>query len=181
MKRYIKRYFAFIFLAMIAAIAILVGLYYSTLATIVTSFATSYGLTSIFIAAFLLDVIAQPLAPDLPIIAGLYYGLNPFSVIIVATAASFLASITAFYLGRMLGEKGLRAFINEKKYNKWKKAADRYGDWVLPVAALTPVPYVPACWMAGTFRLNFVKFLALTIIPRFVRFSIVVYLALFLI
>ena len=60
-------------------------------------------------------------------------------------------------------------------FYKYKKIKNRYlkYSFIVPIAALTPVPYVPICWISGIFKMNKFKFLIYAMIPRTIRLGLI--------
>ncbi|MFH1682563.1 MAG: VTT domain-containing protein [Candidatus Woesearchaeota archaeon] len=131
-----------------------------------------YGLLAVFIIAFVSDMLMQPIGPDVPLVVGILAGMGPIKVTAVVILASAIATVLGYYLGLKLGADGLKRIYGEKKYAKLVKTYHRY-HFIVPIAALTPVPYVPVCWFSGILKMDFVKFLLYAIIPRAIRLIVV--------
>ena len=137
----------------------------------------AYGLIAVFLIAFLSDAIMQPIGPDVPILTGILLGLNPILVFLVALAASGLATIVGYYVGRKYGAKGFRRFYGKERYKKLIKTYNKY-HFIVPIAAITPIPYVPVCWISGIMKMHKIKFLLYSIGSRGVRlFAVTVFAA----
>ena len=170
-KKKIKLSFL-LFLFAILLILALTYLLYPHIREFIQSSIEVYGFFAIFIISYLSDIIMQPVAPDLPIILGIFFGLDPILVTLMAIFASFLATITGYYLGVWLGASGFLIFYGEKKYRKVKKMYLKY-RLIIPLAAVSPVPYVPVCWISGMFRMNVIRFFLYAMIPRSFRLIII--------
>ena len=165
-----------IFMILILAIFLFIFLSYSSFKTEILSFVNSYGYTAIFISSFLLDLLFQPLAPDVSLIGGILADLNIYYVLLYVLIGSSLASILGYALGRIYGEVGIKKIYGERKYNKWKDQYYKHGRIILLAAALTPLPYTPLCWISGIFKLKKTEFFVFAILARIVRFVSVAYL-----
>ncbi|HLC81990.1 MAG TPA: hypothetical protein VJH68_05020 [Candidatus Nanoarchaeia archaeon] len=44
---------------------------------------------------------------------------------------------------------------------------------MVPIAAFTPVPYVPVCWIAGMLKMEKLKYFLYAMFPRSVRLGLV--------
>ena len=137
----------------------------------------TYGVAGVFIASFILDLLMQPIGPDIPLMGGILGGMWPITAFTAAIAGSVLASLSGYWLGRRYGEYGIKKIYGQKKYIRWKRFFRRWGRWSLLIAALTPVPYVPLCWTSGIFRLGIWRFFVYAIIPRALRFIAVMLFA----
>jgi membrane protein YqaA with SNARE-associated domain len=165
-----KRFFSFLFF--VALIFFLVLIFLPQLENSVQSYIIQYGLLAIFLVAFLADILMQPIGPDVPLFLGIVLGLHPIQVLGVVLIASLLATSFGYYLGLKFGTGGFLHFYGEKKYNKIKDRYLKY-DFIVPIAALTPVPYVPICWVSGIFKMNKMRFLIYAMVPRTIRLSLI--------
>jgi len=105
-------------------------------------------------------------------------GLNVYLVLLAVIAASLIASIIGYTLGYIYGEVGIENIYGKTKYEKWKNKFAKYGKVTLLAAALTPVPYVPFCWVSGIFRMKKVNFAIYALLARTIRFMAGAYLTL---
>ena len=60
--------------------------------------------------------------------------------------------------------------------SKYKSLFKKYGKWAVFLAAIGPIPWVPFCWLAGSFKMKFKKFAFYGLIPRAIRIAIVVFI-----
>ena len=162
----------FPFLFFISIIFLLVLVFLPRVENQVQSFIISYGLIAVFLIAFLADLLMQPIGPDVPLYIGVVFGLHPIQVLAIVLFASSLATVLGYYLGIKFGTEGFCKFYGEKKYKKIKSRYLKY-SFIVPIAAISPVPYVPICWISGIFRMNKVKFFLYALIPRTIRLSLV--------
>ncbi|MBU1017554.1 VTT domain-containing protein [Patescibacteria group bacterium] len=137
-----------------------------------------YGGIGLFIAGFIVDTIGGPLGPEVPVIGGLLAGIKPATVIYMTILGSATASLLVYSVGYFFGEYGALHYISPKKYKKWRQIFIRYRRITLVLGALTPVPYVTVCLIAGVFRVKPSEFIALTIGARIVRILGVLYIVL---
>ena len=135
-------------------------------------FAQTYGATGIFVISLAMDMVMQPLGPDVPLMAGIIGGVNKWYALLGATLGSICASLIGYTLGFYYGEYGIKKIYGESKYKKWEKLYAKWGKWSVAVAAISPVPYVPFCWISGIFKLNIWQFVIFAFIPRTIRFTL---------
>ena len=152
-----------------------------TLEKSIVDMVDGYGYAAILAVSFLADMIMQPIGPDIPLVAGILIGLSPIGCLVFAIAGSIAATSLGYYLGRMYGEEGFLKFYGYVKYQKWKKKYDRYGRLLVLLAALTPIPYVPVCWLSGMFRMKFYEFFILAVGARSLRLIGVAYITMMII
>ena len=174
-RRGIKLKF-FLFLFIVSLILILSFSFYPQIKGFIQSSIEVYGFLAVFLIAYMSDILMQPIAPDIPIAIGIFFGLNPIFVTLSAIIASALATITGYYLGSRFGAKGFKKFYGDKKYQKIRKTYSKY-RFVIPLAAISPIPYVPVCWISGMFNMNKIKFFLYAMIPRSLRLIIIAFAA----
>jgi membrane protein YqaA with SNARE-associated domain len=87
---------------------------------------------------------------------------------------SYLGSISSYFVGKSFLERDIKRLC--KKRAKHCKMFRKYGKFALLIACLTPVPYVPFCWLAGASRMNFFDFVVYGLIPRAFRIFIVLFI-----
>ena len=163
----------FLLFVLLIAVIILYSFYHSeSLKEFVKQSVESYGYLAVFTVSYLSDIIMQPIAPDLPIFMGIVLSLNPISVVLIAIVASFLATVTGYYLGLRLGSEGFIMFYGEEKYSSIRKKYDKY-KFIIPLAAISPIPYVPVCWISGMLKMNKFQFFCYALVPRSIRLIIV--------
>lgn len=135
-----------------------------------------YGYFAILIVAFIVDIIAQPMGPEVPLIAARIIGLSMILAALLTLVGSTLASFFSYKIGKMF----YSGVCKEKKCTKYLKLYQKYGKYGLLISALGPVPYVPFCWFSGAFGLSIRNFLLFGIFPRIIRIIFVsIMLALF--
>jgi membrane protein YqaA with SNARE-associated domain len=175
-RREVVTYFGFGLFIAFFLISILVVIELSMLEQSIKDAVAGYGYGGIVIVSFLADMIMQPIGPDIPMVAGLVVGLNPLGVYLAALTGSAGATILSFFLGSVYGEAGFQKFYGYTKYEKWRRMYEKYGKLIVLAGALTPVPFVPMCWLSGMFRMNKIEFLAYGIGGRSLRLLGVVFL-----
>lgn len=176
-KRIIK-YSTIFLLCLITALFIGVLVFYSELKTQILSLIATYGFIGLFFIVFFLELLFQPIAADLPIIAMILAKANVYVVLITVLVAAYAATITNYVLGRVYGEVGLKRVLKEKTYDKWHGMYKKYGKLALILAAITPVPYAPMCWIVGMFKMKKLEFFTYGLLPRTIRYLVDGYLAL---
>ena len=142
---------------------------YGNLSEQIKGIISDYGYFGMFFISFLVDILFQPLGPELPLTAGLISGLNPLATIFLVMLGSGIASFFGYFIGRKYGELGIKRLYGNKIYSKWCKYYHRYGKITLTLAALTPLPYVPFCWFSGILNMRLRTFFFFAILPRFIR------------
>ena len=170
-KKKIKLRF-FIFLCLVFLILLLSYSFYPQIREFILSTIEGYGFVAVFIISYLSDILMQPIAPDMPLIIGIFFGLNPILITLSVIISSALATITGYYLGLIFGASGFKKFYGEDKYKKIRKIYLRY-RFIIPLAAISPIPYVPVCWVSGMLGMKKFRFFLYAIIPRSLRLMII--------
>jgi membrane protein YqaA with SNARE-associated domain len=144
---------------------------------IISIFVSDYGLIGILIVSFITDMLVQPIGPDVPLILGVIAGINPWLVLLMVLLGAYLALLVAYYLGKTLGAAGVERVMGKKNFAKLEKYT-LTGKWFMFIGALTPVPYIP--YLAGMWRFSFIDTIIFVVVPRTLRFMIVLVLAYYL-
>ncbi|MBU0898778.1 MAG: DedA family protein [Nanoarchaeota archaeon] len=136
-------------------------------------FVTDYGLIGTFIIS-LLESFVFPVPTAVFIAPSTALGVDPFIITVVATIGSVIGAVIGYGLGYVFGEKAANKLFR-KHMGGVKKWFDKYGAWAVLIAAFTPIPFKVFAWAAGIFKLDFKKFLIVSIIGRFIQFAIAAY------
>lgn len=171
-RKQIKKYF-FTLIGIVGLIYLYVGIDVRHLISLTVAKTAELGYGFVFLISFLSDLLPQPIGPDIPIISGVLGGLNIWLVILSATVASICASFIGYFLGRKFGSRGFRIFYGSKGFRKAREKYDKIGKLALLFGSITPVPYVPLCWISGTFQLKLRCFIFYGLLFRVIRFVVV--------
>ena len=137
----------------IVIVFVLVAIFLSQLKSEILQLIAVYGYIASFILTLLLESLAQPIGPEVPLAAGRLLGLNMVAAASITIAGSLIASLVNYRVGKVF--QNLKVDKKHLKYVKWYKKHGKYG---LLIAALGPVPYVPFCWFSGSFGLSMKNF-----------------------
>ncbi len=143
---------------------------------IITDFISKWGYTAIFILILLENVL--PVVPSEIILtfAGLLSvksHLSIWTLLIIATIASFIGLLILYYICRLISEEKLYRFVD--RHGKWmklkskdlKRANDwfkKYGAWAVFLCRFVPVLRVLITIPAGINRMNVIQFTTLSLI-----------------
>jgi membrane protein YqaA with SNARE-associated domain len=131
-----------------------------------------YGLAGVAVMVFVMDVIIQPISPDVVIISSTLGGANLLRAALVGGGGSVAAGIAGYFLGKKIGSKGLKGFFSPKHFEKGEALFKKYGLWAVAAGALTPVPFSAVCWSAGIYRMKFPVFILTSVLTRVPRFFV---------
>lgn len=131
---------------------------------------TKYGLPSLFTISLLLDMIPQILSPlitlSLAIIAGIKVQLAVPTVILGSTIG---ASIS-YTIGKKYMFLAVSTITKDKKAKQLTHLINKYGKIIVPIAALSPLPYLPV--VIGSMNMNKKNFIIYGLIPRAISFIV---------
>jgi len=130
----------------------------------------SFGYIAIFIIAFIFESIPSLIGPDTPLITGILIGLNFYVILIILLISTTISALLSYYLGHKSHEY-IKEVSDKKTFNKYHKLFKKYGKAGMIIAALTPIPYVPA--LAGIFKMDFKYFLFVVTLIREIKYVIV--------
>ncbi len=88
---------------------------------------------------------------------------------------SYAAGTLSYLFGRYFSGTVLYRYSRKKYLNKYEKNFNKYGNFLLIVAAITPVPYAAICALVGSVKYPIKKFFLITLF-RFARFAVYGYL-----
>jgi len=137
-----------------------------------------YGWIGVLAGGFLVDLIAGPIGPEMPVIGGLLAGIKIPTIVYMTALGSAAASLVIFSVGYFFGEYGALHYVSPKKYKHYKRIFIRHRRITMLLGALTPVPYVIVCLIAGVFRVRLWEFILFTIGARIIRIITALYIAL---
>ena len=102
-----------------------------------------------------------------------------FYYAVMATAGSVLGAFITYRLARKGGQEALTKRFPKRKVDKVLKTFERWGFAAIAVPAMLPPPFplVPFVIAAGAMQYSLSKFLAAMTVGRFVRYTILAYLA----
>jgi membrane protein YqaA with SNARE-associated domain len=143
-----------------------------------SAFIANYGYLNLFILSFLASTVL-PLGSEALVIALVYQGFSPFTVVMVATAGNFLGSCTTYYLG-LKGRDVLERYLSPspEKLEKSERLFNKYGIYTL---LFTWVPGIGdvITMVAGLMQLPFRSFSVLVFIGKFGRYFALAYSVVF--
>jgi membrane protein YqaA with SNARE-associated domain len=142
------------------------------------SYIVNYGYLNLFVLSFLASTVL-PLGSEALVVALIYQGFSPFTVIMVATVGNYLGSCTTYYLG-LKGRPVLEKYLSPstKQLEKSENLFKRYGIYTL---LFTWVPGIgdAITMFAGLMQLSFTSFSILVFIGKFGRYFALAYLTVF--
>lgn len=135
-----------------------------------------YGYFGLFAGTFLSATII-PLPSEAMVLGGLALGMNPVSVIIIATFGNFLGGLTNYWIGvKADNEKLVRRFgLNREKIDLWRQRSRKWGYWL---GLISWLPFVgdPMVIALGFLRVPFWPLCLMMFLGKLIRYLVVVWL-----
>ena len=128
-----------------------------------------YGALALFAISILLDLTPQLISPIIALSTGIIAGINVHYAIIATVLGSTLGSAIGFILGKKYMFNAVDILVSEESVKKLTSLTNKYGKVVVPLAAISPLPYLPV--FLGAMNFSKKNFIIYGIIPRI--FSII--------
>lgn len=95
----------------------------------------------------------------------------------ILIALSYCAGIIGYYVGSHFGTTQLYRSLQKNYLGKFEKHVNRFGGFLVIVAALTPLPFAGICMLMGTVKYPYRRFLLMstTRILRFVVYGAIIW------
>jgi len=124
----------------------------------------NYGAPALFAIAIFLDLIPQVISPIIALGAGLLAGINIYYAILATILGSAIGSTLGFTIGKKYMFDAVDILTTKKSTNRLTRLTNKYGKIIIPIAAISPLPYLPVALGAINFsKRNFIIF---GLIPR---------------
>ena len=98
-------------------------------------------------------------------------------ILLLLFILSYLAGILGFYIGRLLSSGVYFRYLRKRFLGKYHTLLNKYGMFLILVAALTPLPYSAISMLVGSLNYSFKKYLfyASSRILRFAIYGIIIW------
>jgi len=141
---------------------------------------TRFGVLALIILA-LTEPICVPIPADV-LVVGLCLGKPKRSIKYGLTCSFFsvLGGTIAFSIGLAIGGENVVHFFEQLSFGPIHLGAkahqalelyQKYDFWAIAVSALTPVPYMLFSWVGGMAEVSLLKFIAISVVFRTMRFG----------
>jgi membrane protein YqaA with SNARE-associated domain len=124
----------------------------------------NYGTPALFAISFFLDLVPQMISPIVALGAGLLAGINIYYAITAVVLGSAIGSIIGFAIGKKYMFTAVNLLNTKKSINTLTRLTNKYGKIAVPIAAVSPVPYLPVALGAVNFSTK--NFIIFGLIPR---------------
>ncbi|MEQ9302791.1 MAG: hypothetical protein RJQ14_02665 [Marinoscillum sp.] len=90
---------------------------------------------------------------------------------------SYFAGIIGYYIGSHFSTTQLYLTIRKNYLGRFEKHLNRFGGFLVIVAALTPLPFAGICMLMGTVKYPYRRFLfiSLTRLLRFIVYAVIIW------
>lgn len=104
---------------------------------------------------------------------------NYIADVALLATISYAAGTITYFFGRYFNGTVLYRYLRKRYLRKYEELFNKYGGFLLIVAALTPVPYSAICMLVGSVKFPIRKFLTITLfrLARFAAYAYLVYQA----
>jgi membrane protein YqaA with SNARE-associated domain len=140
---------------------------------------TKYGLPSLFILSLVFDMIPQIISPIVTLSVAIAAGIKVYFAVPTVILGSLIGSIISFSVGKKYMFSAVKVLAKNSHAEKLTHLVNRYGKIIVPIAALSPLPYLPV--VIGSMNMTRRNFIIFGLIPRAVSFIIYGLLAHFII
>lgn len=127
------------------------------------------GLGGVALFVFVVDTLIVPATADIIFPFAAHW--NPALFVSVVGAASVLAGMTGYWIGRLLGKTNILKKLTGKFSEDGKRMIERYGALGVVIGALTPIPYSTTVWLAGVLKVPYWK-VCLACLCRLIRMAL---------
>lgn len=134
----------------------------------------NYGIPSLFVFSLILDLVPQVISPVVILGAGVLAGVNTYFAIIITILGSTIGSVLGFILGKKYMYTAVDLLTSRNATKKLTYLTNKYGKVIVPLAAISPLPYLPV--LLGAMNFSKKNFIVYGLIPRALSFIIFGYL-----
>ncbi len=108
-----------------------------------TSEAQTYGLMIIFVLTALSDIIPQYIGPHFILLQGALLNFSLPALLGTMLAGTAIGTLAGYEIGKRYGLRIALSYYDLIKVEKIEERISSHGRWVILIAALSPLPYLP--------------------------------------
>ncbi|NIO22893.1 MAG: DedA family protein [Candidatus Aenigmarchaeota archaeon] len=138
------------------------------------AFVETYGLIGTFIIS-VFESFIFPVPTAFFVTPATVLGADPFWVAVVATIGSLIGAVIGYAFGYYLGKPVFIRLFKKKNLDKVDRWYQKWGEWIVLIAAAGPIPFKIVTWCSGMFELNFKKYMIFCAIGRTFQFFVAAY------
>lgn len=127
----------------------------------------------VYLIYSLSEILFGIIPPEVFMIWGLHSGEIVEYMLIISLLAviSYVAGVIGFYIGAYLNRIHFFSKLKKKTLGKYEKYFIRFGDFIIVVAAMTPLPFSGISMLVGSVCFPVKRYL-LFALTRFIRFAV---------
>jgi len=133
-----------------------------------------YGIPALFIISIFLDLIPQYISPVVALATAIIANINIYYATIAIILGSAIGSIVGYTIGKKYLHNAVDLLGSKKSTNKIIELTNNYGKIIIPLAAVSPIPYLPV--LIGAMQFSKRNFIIYGLIPRALSLAIYAYL-----
>ena len=130
----------------------------------ISSLIYNYGAFALFPISIFLELVPQIISPIVTLITGIIAGVNVHYAILATVLGSIIGSFIGFVLGKKYMFDAVDVLASEKSIKRLTYLTNKYGKVIVPIAAISPLPYLPV--FLGAMNLSKKNFIIYGMIPR---------------
>jgi len=138
-----------------------------------SSLIKDYGVPALFIISIFLDLIPQYISPVVVLGIAILANMNIYYTTAAIILGSAIGSIIGYTIGKKYLHNAVDIFSTKKSTKKLTDLINNYGKIIIPLAAASPVPYLPV--VIGTMQFSKRNFIIYGLIPRALSLAIYAY------
>lgn len=96
---------------------------------------------------------------------------NYILIILLLTVLSYLAGLIGYAFGRFFSSTRIYRYLRRKRFKKLEYYLNRFGGFLVIVAALTPIPFSATSMLVGAAKYPFKSYMLYSLF-RFLRFAV---------
>ena len=139
------------------------------------SFVELFGAPGVLAIFFALDLTGFPIPHETFSGLALVGGLPFWEITLAGSVGSILGGCTGFAVTRRLGQSSWFQAVLHGRGGRARLAVERWGVWGVALGAVSPLPYTICAWAAGTFQMEWRRFVAVSLL-RFPRVAFYLWL-----
>ena len=139
-----------------------------------SSLIQNYGIPSLFIISIFLDLIPQYISPIIILAIAIITNINIYYATIAIILGSTIGSIIGYTIGRKYLHNAVDLLSSRKSTKRIIELTNNYGKIIIPLAAVSPIPYLPI--VIGAIQFSKRNFIIYGLIPRAISLAIYAYI-----
>ena len=129
-----------------------------------------YGLPSLFMISMMLELVPQLISPVVTLSLAIIAGINVYLAIPIAILGSIIGSVISYSIGKKYMFLAVNILAKKESVEKLTTLMNNHGKIIVPIAALSPLPYLSV--VIGAMNFSRKNFIIYGLIPRALSFLI---------